>query len=263
MAATDHRSAPRPRTARARRPLGAAVAVGAGALSAVLLTAGPAAAHVEVESENARALAVGVTVTFEAESESDTAGISGVRVVLPEGIAPADVRLGKGPEGWRLTPGADGYTVRGPALPVGRAASYSIVVRQLPDAVELPFKTLQSYADGRVDRWIGTDGGGGNPAPVLKLQPAARGARTLPPLPPSPTASPSPSAAPTTAAPTEPVPTTAPESSGAAATAPTVGTSEEDEGLSAGAWIGIGLATALVLAGVAFFLLRRRPGSGA
>ncbi|WP_442818453.1 hypothetical protein [Streptomyces sp. NBC_01237] len=74
------------------------LAVAAGlAVGAVLFAAGPASAHVEVESEKAQALAENVTLAFEAESESGTAGITELRVVLPEGIAPADVVYGEGP----------------------------------------------------------------------------------------------------------------------------------------------------------------------
>ena len=142
------------------------------AATAVLVTAGPAAAHVEVESDRAQALAENAEISFDAESESDAAGITSIRVVLPEGIAPADVTYGKGPKGWKLTAGDDGYTVEGPAVKVGENAEYSIVVRQLPDAKELAFKTLQTYGDGSIDRWIELDGGGENPAPVLKLKAA-------------------------------------------------------------------------------------------
>lgn len=169
----------------ARRPtLATAVAA-----TAVLLTAGPASAHVEVESESTQALAQNVEIAFDAESESATAGITEIRVVLPEGIAPADVAYGEGPKGWALTVNDDGYTVKGPAVKAGVNAEYSVVVKQLPDAKELPFKTIQTYGDGQVDRWIELDENGENPAPVLKLKAAAAGATPIgspPPARPSP-----------------------------------------------------------------------------
>ncbi|MFJ9716976.1 DUF1775 domain-containing protein [Streptomyces sp. NPDC101213] len=235
---------------RGARPLTLAAAA---ATTAVLLAAVPAAAHVEVESAGAQALAENVRLTFVAESESATAGITELRVVLPEGIRPADVTYAGGPAGWEFAATADGYRVEGPAVKVGEDAELSVVVRQLPDAKELAFKTLQTYGDGKVDRWIelggsGDDGHGhghGNEAPVLKLRAAAPGAHTVSPspgVPASPTATPVPTAGETA---TGPSPQAA-------------DTAEDDEGgLSAGAWTGI-VAAALAAVAVAAFLVRRR-----
>ncbi|CAM5368148.1 DUF1775 domain-containing protein [Streptomyces canus] len=217
----------------------------AGAATAVLLTAVPAAAHTEVEADKAQALAENVTVSFHAEAESDTSGIKEVRVVLPEGIAPADVTYGEGPKGWRFSATDDGYSVKGAELKTGEGAEYSVVVRQLPDAEEVPFKTLQTYGDGHVDRWIELDENGENPAPTLKLKAAAPGAK---PAGPSPSASASPSPLPE-----KPIPT---------ASAQAADTGKDDEGgLSAGAWAGIG-AGVLVAAAAVVFAVRRRGGAG-
>ncbi|MFI8192054.1 DUF1775 domain-containing protein [Streptomyces sp. NPDC085946] len=224
--------------------------------TAVLVTAGPAFAHVEVEAEEARALAENVELTFTAESESATAGITGLRVVLPEGITPADVTFGAGPEGWTFTANDDGYIVKGPAVRAGEDAEHSVVVRQLPDAEELAFKTLQTYSDGRIDRWIelggsGGDGHGhghGHEAPVLELRAAEPGAK---PVEPSPSDAASASASPTPA-PRASEPTASPAAKEA---------DEEDGGLSAGAWTGIGAAVLLVAAGAAY-VVRRRAGAG-
>ncbi|MFH8800731.1 DUF1775 domain-containing protein [Streptomyces sp. NPDC017936] len=225
--------------------------VPAAAAAAVLLAAVPAGAHVEVESDRAQALAETVEITFTAESESSTAGITQLRVVLPEGIEPADVVYGEGPAGWTFSTTADGYAVKGPAVKVGEDAEHSIVVRQLPDARELVFKTLQTYSDGRVDRWIElgeSEGDGhGNEAPVLELEAAAPGAKTV---------SPSPSASPT------PSPTAVPAAGASArATRQAADTEKDDaDGLSTTAWTGI-VAVVLVVAAGAAFLLRRRSGS--
>jgi len=217
----------------------------AAAGTAVLLTAGPAAAHVEVESDKAQALAENVEIAFDAESESSTAGITKIRVVLPEGIAPADVAYGEGPKDWKFTAADDGYTVEGPAVKAGVNAEYSIVVKQLPDAKELAFKTLQTYSDERTDRWIELDESGENPAPVLKLKAAAPGATAATP---SPTESASASASPT-AEETEP------------SASPVAEAEEKDDGgLSAGAWIGIA-AVVIVAAGGAVYLVRRRSAT--
>jgi uncharacterized protein YcnI len=220
--------------------------VTAATATAVLLTAGPASAHVEVESDRAQALAENVEIKFEAESESDTAGITQIRVVLPEGIDPSAVTYGDGPKGWKFTAADDGYTVKGPAVKTGENAEYSVVVKQLPDAKELAFKTLQTYGDGRTDRWIELDENGENPAPVLQLKAAAPGAK---PAGPSPSTSPSESgpATPTAEA------TTAPASPQADAAED----KNDDGGLSAAAWTGIVVAILVVAAGV-FFVVRRR-----
>lgn len=227
--------------ARALRRASAAVPLAA---AAVLLAAVPAFAHVEAEAEGAQALAENVKISFSAESESDSAGITELRVVLPQGIAPADVKLAEGPKGWELTANPDGYTVKGPAVPVREDAKYAITVRKLPDAKELAFKTIQTYSDKRVDRWIELGAGSQAPAPVLKLKPAAPGA--------TPVTSSSPAATPSTAAPSTPAPQ---------ASASTAATAEkekdDDSGLSAGAWVGV-VAGAVALAAAAVYVVRRR-----
>ncbi|GAA0682517.1 YcnI family protein [Kitasatospora atroaurantiaca] len=193
----------------------ARVAAPLAALAGAVALAGPAFAHVEVESDTARALAVNAVVAFDAEGESATAGISQIRVALPAGIAPADVTLAEGPQGWSLTAASDGYTVAGPALAPGKSAEYKIKVRQLPDAKELAFKSLVTYTDGQVDRWIELPQGGSkpeHPAPVLKLTAAAPGAA---PLAASPSASAGPSVPATTSTPTaQPAPLLAVHSDG-------------------------------------------------
>ncbi|MFF0012034.1 DUF1775 domain-containing protein [Streptomyces sp. NPDC005374] len=218
------------------------------AATAVLLTAVPAAAHTEVETDKAQALAENVTVSFHAEAESDSSGIKEVRVVLPEGIAPADVTYEEGPKGWKFSTTDDGYTVRGTELKTGESAEYSVVVRQLPDAEEVPFKTLQTYGDGHVDRWIELDENGENPAPTLKLKAAAPGATpvgTSPSPSPSLSESPAPTAAETT-----------PEASPQAADT----AKDDDGGLSAGAWTGIGAGILVAVAAVVL-AVRRRGGA--
>ncbi|WP_405825337.1 YcnI family protein [Streptomyces sp. NBC_01390] len=232
----------------ARRLALAAAAAG----TLVLLTAGPAAAHVEVESDKAQALAENVEISFDAEAESDTAGIAAVRVILPAGIAPGDVTYGEGPKGWKFTAADDGYTIKGPALKAGVNAEYSVVVRQLPDVKELAFKSLQTYSDGKIDRWIELDESSEQPAPVLKLKAAAPGAKPVDPSP-SATASESPSASPSES------PSASPSVSSTSTVEATEATSD-DGGMSAGAWIGIGAAV-VVAAGAAFYVVRRRSAT--
>ncbi|AUG81359.1 hypothetical protein CFP65_6716 [Kitasatospora sp. MMS16-BH015] len=226
----------------------ARLAVPAAALLGALAPAGPALAHVEVEPATAQALAVGAVVGFNAEGESDTAGITKLQVVLPTGLAPADITLAEGPQGWQLTPGPDGYTLTGTALAPGKAADYKIKVRQLPDAKELVFKTLVTYSDGHIDRWIDLPTGGAepqHPAPILKLTPAAAGATPLPVASASATATPS-SAAPS--APATPAPaTTASDSKSSSSNSGTV--------------VGVVIAIVVVAVGGIFWWRRRSSGN--
>ncbi|MGP3926982.1 DUF1775 domain-containing protein [Streptomyces sp. 8N616] len=184
------------RTTRAHsaRRLAAITAV---ALSATVALAAPAFAHVEVSAKDARALAEDVTLTFVAESESSSAGITKLQAFLPEGITPDDVTYGEGPKGWKLTRDDDSYTVSGPAVAKGEDAEYTVTIRQLPKAKSLAFKTLQSYSDGRVDRWIelekSSGHGHGNSAPILELKPAAPDAKPADRSPTAKTPSPAPS----------------------------------------------------------------------
>ncbi|TDC61838.1 DUF1775 domain-containing protein [Streptomyces hainanensis] len=236
----------------------AAVAASA-AVAAVLLTATPSLAHVEVEADTPQALAENVTLSFLAESESASEGITELRVVLPEGIAPRDVTYVEGPEGWEFTATDDGYTVAGPAVAAGEGAEYAVAVRQLPDAEELVFKTLQTYEDGRIDRWIELDaadsGGHGNEAPRLALEPAAPGATPVEPVDEAPADEDSAAAAPEA----ETTPETEPaESEESPAESETAAEDDESGGLSTGVWIAVGVA---LLGGVAVYLVRRRSAS--
>lgn len=246
----------RPTLVRSLRRFGALTAV---ALAVTVATAAPAAAHAEVEAEGARALDQNVALTFSAASESASAGITGLEVILPKGITADDLTYEEGPEGWKLTATSRGYTVSGPKLAVGEDAEYVVVVRQLPDAEELVFKTLQSYSDGGVDRWIELeddaedDHGHGHPAPVLRLKPAAPGAK--------PVAS-SPTPEPTTAVPS---PGTAPGETVAEATDTATGTptgtgTDGDGGVPLAVLLGVGAGVA-VLGGGAWWLRSRRGGS--
>jgi hypothetical protein len=217
------------------------------ALAAALGWAAPALAHIDVKADKARAGATDVTLTFVAESESSSAGIASLRVVLPPGIAPADVSYVSGPRGWTFTPGADGYTVAGPALRAGQDATHRVKVAQLPtDTTVLPFKVLQTYSNGRVDRWIEVPSPGGpepdNPAAVLTVAEAAP--TTAPPA----TTPPAPTTAPATSAP----PTSAPSAAG------------DDSQSSAGAWwiAGAVLLVAVLIAAV-WLVRRRTPRPGA
>ncbi|MEU9186763.1 DUF1775 domain-containing protein [Streptomyces sp. NPDC048484] len=229
---------------------------GAAALTAVLALAGPASAHSEVEADKPQALAENVTLTFVSEAESASAGFREVRVVLPEGIAPADVSLGKAPKGWSFKVTEDGYVVGGPALKTGVDAEYEVEIRQLPDAKEVAFKTVETYSDGEVSRWIELPGNGEEaeqPAPLLKLKAAAPGATPIAP-------SPSPSASPTAGS--TPSAAVTPSDATATATAAEAGAKKDDDGSSTGLVVGGAVAAVLVLGGGAWWLTKRRASTG-
>ncbi|MFH8257581.1 DUF1775 domain-containing protein [Streptomyces roseolus] len=218
-----------------------------GATVALLVGAGAAAAHAEVSASDSRALAENVTLTFTSEAESDSAGIKELRIVLPEGLTPAMVVLKEAPKDWTFTASADGYTVAGPALAPGTDAEHSVVVRQLPNAKELPFKTVETYSDGKISRWIEVSTGGQkveNPAPVLELKPAVPGAK---PIEPSPSPEPSVSSA------SPPAPVTS------AASSPAVNpvAEKESDGGNTGVVIAVA-AVVLVVLGAGLWWVRRR-----
>jgi uncharacterized protein YcnI len=214
----------------------------AGALLALLMLlalANPAMAHVEVSADKPQAGATDVTVTFTAEAESNSAGVSGLQIVLPAGISPAEVALVSGPPGWSLQPLPDGFQVTGPGLAVGQDVRLQVRLAQLPTTSDmLTFKTLQSYTDGRVDRWIDLPTSSvpnpDMPAPVLQISGA--------------------------------VATTSP---GAATTAgPTIETQLETAKVAprttshTGWWIGIG-ALVLLAGLIAWLLIRNRRNTAA
>ena len=217
------------------------VTVGAGVALALTGAAGPALAHVEVSADKATAGAENVTLTFRGEAESDTAGIVSERVVLPEGIDPAGVTLVKAPAGWTFTRAADGFTVAGRALPVGTDSEWRVQVGKLPDGqTRLSFKTLETYEDGDVSRWIEIQEPGqdepDSPAPLLTLKPG-----------------PSAAATPTAASPDPDV-----SSAGAPVLTPAASAPARQGGSAWWIWLVLGL---LVLAALGFVAVRRR-GTG-
>jgi hypothetical protein len=140
---------------------------------------------------------------------------------------------------------------------VGEDVEYVVTVRQLPDAKALVFKTLQSYSDGKVDRWIELDDeaegdghGHGHPAPRLELKAAAPGAKPV---------SPSPTPEPSTAAPTTATPADEPAAEKTSAQ-PAAADTKDDDGMPMSVPLGIGAAV-LVLGGGAWWLRSRRGGS--
>jgi hypothetical protein len=208
---------------------------------AVLGLAGPALAHVEVSADKTTAGASDVTLTFTGEAENDNAGIKSERVVLPAGIDPAGVTVVKAPAGWAFTRAADGFTVGGAPLKAGVDAVWKVKIAKLPAGeTRLSFKTLETYADGSVVRWIEIQEPGqdepDHPAPLVTLKPG-------------------PAAAPSSASPAPTAANTASQTGAAAAPATELA---GDEGSGDSAWWIWVLVAVVLIGGGAVLVLRRR-----
>jgi len=213
---------------------------------AALGLAGPAFAHVEVSADKTTAGASDVTLTFTGEAENDKAGIKSERVVLPAGLDPAGVTLVKAPAGWKFTAAPDGFTVGGSPLKIGVDAVWKVKIAKLPDGqTRLSFKTLETYGDGSIVRWIEIQEPGqpepDNPAPLVTLKPG-------------------PSSAPTTSAAATPSPTSPTNPTGqasqAVATTPVADLPGDDSGSSTW-WIWVIVAVVLIGGGTVLVLRRR------
>nr|WP_221383106.1 DUF1775 domain-containing protein [Actinoplanes polyasparticus] len=222
--------------------------------AAALSLAGPAAAHTGITIEPAKAGAKNAIADVNAEAESQSAGVTKVQIFLPAGIVPADITAVSLPKQWKLTKQDTSYTVAGPALAVGTNAEHKVRIRQLPMYAEISFRVLQSYSDGKTDRWIALpskdDPEPANPAPTVKL---AGGTGVAPTATPSPSPSPSanPSSSPSASSPSAP---------GTVDAAPPATNSSASSGSNAGWWIGGGILLVVLIAG-ALLLARSRDTS--
>jgi Domain of unkown function (DUF1775) len=213
--------------------------------------AGPAFAHVEVKANKTTAGAANVTLTFTGEAENPAAGIKSERVILPAGVDPGKVTAGKLPSGWTFTAADDGFTVGGKALKTGTDAVWSVLVARFPpNATRLSFKTLETYGNGDISRWIEIQDPGqaepDNPAPLLTLKPGPKAA------PSSPVASPT--------AGTALVPASSPPAFVAAPT-PGPGENVADTSGSSTWWIWVIILALIIIAGVVFVMRRLRRSS--
>lgn len=184
---------PRRTLARALTLTGAAVLVGVVGLAA------PAAAHITV---NPRQATVGdyARLDFRVPNESDTASTVVVEVVMDEAAPVASVSLARVP-GWTAqvqkapvdppleVHGAEVveavsriiWTADSPETGVqpGEFIDFPVSLGPLPDVEQMVFKSLQTYSDGNVVRWIEVPVPGqeepATPASVLALVPAGAG----------------------------------------------------------------------------------------
>jgi uncharacterized protein YcnI len=185
---------PTPRTA-ARAALGA---LAAGCAAGLVLVAAPGWAHVEVSPGTAEQGGY-AELSFQVPSESDKATTTRIQVFLPQDHPLASVSVKPHP-GWhakvvtrklpepmttddgQVTEGVYSITwtpdTRADALQPGQYDDFDISAGPLPDVPSLEFKTLQTYSDGTVVRWIDPPAPEGDPepehpAPTLTLVPAS------------------------------------------------------------------------------------------
>ncbi|MEH0417148.1 YcnI family copper-binding membrane protein [Streptomyces sp. B21-083] len=161
----------------------------------VLAAAGSAFAHVTVHPESYAKGATDGVLSFRVPNEEDTASTTKVQVFLPTDHPVLGVLVT--PEaGWTakvtttklktpiktddgtITDAVSEITWSGGQIRQGEYEDFDVAFGQLPDNTdELAFKTLQTYSDGNVVRWIETAQAGQdepeNPAPTLKLTAAA------------------------------------------------------------------------------------------
>ena len=157
----------------------------------LLAAAGAASAHVTVHPESYAKGATDGVLTFRVPNEEDTASTTKVQVFLPTDHPVLGVLVT--PEaGWTakvtttklrtpirtddgtITDAVSEITWSGGRIRQGEYEDFDVAFGQLPDDTgRLAFKTLQTYSDGNVVRWIETPQAGQdepeNPAPALKL----------------------------------------------------------------------------------------------
>ncbi|MET7951354.1 YcnI family protein [Micromonospora sp. NPDC005324] len=182
---------------RFRRTATAAAALAfTAAATAVLGFAGPASAHVTVNPKEATQGGY-ARVAFRVPNESDTASTTKLEVVLPENAPVGSVSTMPVP-GWTVTTekrkvdppievhGSQlteavskiTWTASGDAgVKPGQFQEFPVSMGPLPQVDSMIFKTLQTYSDGNISRWIDDPAPGAeepeHPAPVLTLAAAA------------------------------------------------------------------------------------------
>ncbi|MFD3492403.1 YcnI family protein [Streptomyces sp. NPDC058690] len=185
-----------------RTALRRAGTVAALAAAGVLTAAGVAFAHVTVHPDSYAKGATDGVLTFRVPNEEDAADTTKVQVFLPTDhpvlgvlVTPQDgwtakvttTRL-KSPvktDDGTITDAVSQITWSGGRIRSGEYQDFDVAFGQLPDdTAQLGFKTLQTYSDGKVVRWIEETQKGAeepeNPAPVLKLTAGTAGDESAP-----------------------------------------------------------------------------------
>jgi uncharacterized protein YcnI len=167
------------------------------AAAGLFAAAGVASAHVTVHPESYAKGATDGVLTFRVPNEEDSASTTKVQVFLPTDHPVLGV-LVHPQDGWTakvttaklkkpvktddgtITDAVSEITWTGGKIGAGQYEDFDVAFGQLPDDTgTLTFKTLQTYSDGKVVRWIEEPAGGEepeNPAPSLKLTAGAGGA---------------------------------------------------------------------------------------
>jgi uncharacterized protein YcnI len=218
--------------------------VASGAVIGALAFAGAAAAHVTVSPSSAQQGAF-TTIAFRVPTESDKASTTKVDMHLDMNnpIATVDYQAVTGwttkvtvsklakpitdDDGNQVTQAVSEivWTANSAATAIkpGQFQEFPIELGPLPKTGSIAFKTLQTYSDGSVVRWIDPTPPGGpepeNPAPVLTLTPAGGAASDGP-------------------------------SAGAAGTAPTVTTAPPASGGSSSGGSSSGAMTIAIIGGL-------------
>ncbi|WP_018504003.1 YcnI family copper-binding membrane protein [Parafrankia discariae] len=183
------------RTARLRRGVLCALAAAAGTIALAV----PASAHVTVSPAEAAAGGY-TTLSFKVPTESDTASTTGIDVQFPTDNPIASVTVQPKP-GWtyKVTKGAPPtpLTVHGSqvseivtrvtwtaqdggGVKPGEFDTFNVSAGPLPEnGDQVVFKTLQTYSDGEVVRWVDVAAAGAaepeHPAPTVTLTAAVAG----------------------------------------------------------------------------------------
>jgi uncharacterized protein YcnI len=166
-------------------------------LTGLLAFAGPAAAHVTVNPREAEQGGYG-RLAFRVPNESDTASTTKLEVVLPEDAPVASVST-MPVTGWTTTverravnPPLEVHgsqisevvskitwtAAAGGGVKPGEFVEFPVSMGPLPEVDQMIFKSLQTYSDGNIVRWIDEPVADGqeepeNPAPVLALKAAS------------------------------------------------------------------------------------------
>lgn len=147
----------------------------------VAVAAGPALAHVSVTPGTA-APGGHADLSFKVPNERDDASTVQVEIELPKRQKFSDVSV-EPVAGWTVTTRQSGKTVtsviwRNGKIEPGQFQRFELSLAGLPKTPgKLTFKTLQTYSNGEVVRWLDPPATGGeepeNPAPVLTISSSA------------------------------------------------------------------------------------------
>jgi uncharacterized protein YcnI len=223
--------------------------------ASVLLVASPAFAHVTAHSTDATSGGTDAEIAFRVPNEQEKAFTTKVEIQIPTDKPFAGV-LAAPKAGWKVVTSSvklttpivtdDGkittavstvtWTATGGGTGPGQYDDFDIAVGQLPKANSVTFKTLQTYSDGTVVRWIELKAPGAkqepeHPAPQLALAASAAA---------GPSATPSP----------------APTATASAARAATPGTTTDNSAKVLGS-AGLGVAVVALLLALAALVRRR------